>query len=160
VLYQDDQQFFNPFHLHHGEDIFLHATVGEVDDFSREEIIAVKVEKHLGGIRMVDIANFELDALISQIHLSRLSFPQASSTEADPYSSQGACLGARDDRIAPTLLMGQGLGPFTRLDHQLPLSCRSEKGFRKGVVAFRKRISASGAWRTEAPTDGVLSRIC
>jgi hypothetical protein len=43
----------------------------------------MQVEKHLCGIRMVDIANFELDSLISQIHLSRPSFPEAFSSEAD-----------------------------------------------------------------------------
>jgi hypothetical protein len=70
----------------------------------------MQVEKHLCGIRMVDVANFELHSLISQIHLSRPSFPQASSSEADSYSSQGACLGAGDDRLPPTLLMGKGCG--------------------------------------------------
>jgi hypothetical protein len=46
----------------------LHAAVGEINDFSEEDVIAMQVEKNFCGLWMVDIEDFEMDPLISQIH--------------------------------------------------------------------------------------------
>jgi hypothetical protein len=44
----------------------------------------MQVKKHLSRIRMVDIANFELDPLVSQIHLPCPSSHQALLSGVDP----------------------------------------------------------------------------
>ena len=105
----NDHQFFNPFDLHHDEGIFLHAAVGDIDDLSREEVIAVQGEQHLGGIRMVDIANFELDPLVFHIYALCPSSPQVLLSELLRTLAQEACHGAGERLLLPILLMGRGL---------------------------------------------------
>src|SRR5207244_1514235 len=67
ALDRNDHQFCHPFDFHHDEGISVHAAVGEVDDLSRKEVITIQVEKHLGGISMVEIAKSELEYLASPI---------------------------------------------------------------------------------------------
>ena len=55
------------------EGIFLHAAIREIDDLSGEEIIAMQVGHDFHGVGVVDIADFEVDALIYPVHASHLS---------------------------------------------------------------------------------------
>ena len=69
ALDRNDHQVYNPFDLHYDEDILLHATIGDVDDRPYKKVITMHLEEYLGRIGMVDIANFEFDPLVYQIHL-------------------------------------------------------------------------------------------
>ena len=152
MLDWNDHQFCNPCDLHHGEGLSLHAAVGEVDNLSHEEVIAMQVEKHLGRIRMVDIANFELDPLVSHIHPPCPSSPQALLFGVDPYSRQEACHGVGERLFSPTPLMGHELRPSTELACQPPTLCKPERGFRWGVHSG-KGVPHRGVWHIHTPTD-------
>jgi hypothetical protein len=68
----NDEQFLDVFYFDDREGIFLHTAIREINDFSGEEIIAVQVDQDSDGVRVVDIADFEMDALIDPAHASHL----------------------------------------------------------------------------------------
>jgi hypothetical protein len=71
-LYWNNEQFLDAFYFDDREGIFLHAAIREINDLSSEEIIAIQVGHDFHGVGVVDIADFEVDALIYPVHVSHL----------------------------------------------------------------------------------------
>jgi hypothetical protein len=69
-LYRHNEQFLDHFDFDDREDIFLHAAIREIKDLSGEEVVAVQIAQDFHGVGVVDIADFEMDALIDPVHTS------------------------------------------------------------------------------------------
>jgi hypothetical protein len=67
------EQVLNAFYFDDREGIFLHTAIREIDDLAGEEIIAMQVGDDFHGVGVIDIADFEVDALINPVHASHRS---------------------------------------------------------------------------------------
>jgi hypothetical protein len=73
LRYWNNEQVLDAFDFDDREGIFLHAAIREIDDLSGEEIIAMQVGHDFHGVGVVDITDFEVDALIDPVHASHRS---------------------------------------------------------------------------------------
>jgi len=72
MFHSDDDRLREPLDFDHRIGVFLAAAVGYVDDFSLQEIIAMKLRENLRGFRDVNVANLKM-YLLGLAHFLRIS---------------------------------------------------------------------------------------
>jgi hypothetical protein len=75
VLHSHDNRLRDPIDFDHRICVLLAVAVGQVDDFSLQEIFAMKLHENLRGFRDVNVANSKMDPGVSHIYLGY--FPEA-----------------------------------------------------------------------------------
>src|SRR5262245_47565593 len=83
----NDHRFCHPLHLDHHEGVLVQAAVREVNDPSCEEVITVQIKQDLSRIRMIDIADFEMYPVVSQIRHACPPSRQTFIPEPEPVHS-------------------------------------------------------------------------
>ena len=75
MLHSHDNRLRDPIDFDHRICVLLAVAVGQVDDFSLQEIFAMKLHENLRGFRDVNVANSKMDPGVSHIYLGY--FPEA-----------------------------------------------------------------------------------
>jgi hypothetical protein len=55
-------------HFDNGENSLLGSVVGQLDDSALKEIVTVELPEQKMRVRYIDVRNFEVDVVASQIH--------------------------------------------------------------------------------------------
>jgi hypothetical protein len=95
VLHSHHNWLRDPIDFDHRICVFLAAAVGQVDDFSLQEIFAMKLHENLRGFRDVNVANSKMDPVVSHIYLGYFPEPILPSRLFGWSRKLGACQGGQ-----------------------------------------------------------------
>jgi hypothetical protein len=95
VLHSHDNRLRDPIDFDHRICVLLAVAVGQVDDFSLQEIFAMKLHENLRGFRDVNVANSKMDPGVSHIYLGYFPRGDFALSFVWVFRKLGACQGGQ-----------------------------------------------------------------